>query len=75
MLPQAGMAAVETIMVATALEQSGGSVLFNTIIPALVVFELAQHCAETVNTFPACETGNNAVILIHDTEKTLCMAG
>ena len=40
MLPQAGMAAVETILVATVLEQSGGEVLFNTIIPALVVFEL-----------------------------------
>ncbi len=40
MLPQAGMAAVETIMVATALAQSGGEKLFDTIIPALVVFEL-----------------------------------
>ncbi len=40
MLPQAGMAAVETILVATVLAESGGEVLFNTIIPALVVFEL-----------------------------------
>ncbi len=40
MLPQAGMAAVETILIATVLEQSGGESLFNTIIPALVVFEL-----------------------------------
>ncbi len=40
MLPQAGMAAVETIMVATALAQSGGGKLFDTIIPALVIFEL-----------------------------------
>ncbi|MCD6497852.1 MAG: cation:proton antiporter [Deltaproteobacteria bacterium] len=40
MLPQAGMAAVETILVATVLKQSGGMKLFNTIIPALVVFEL-----------------------------------
>ncbi len=40
MLPQAGMAAVETIMVATALAPSGGGKLFDTIIPALVVFEL-----------------------------------
>ncbi len=41
MLPQAGMAAVETIMVATALEASGGGMIFDTVIPALVIFELA----------------------------------
>ncbi len=40
MLPQAGMAAVETILVATLLSKSGGFVIFNTIIPALIVFEL-----------------------------------
>lgn len=40
MLPQAGMAAVETILVATLLNKSGGFVIFNTIIPALIVFEL-----------------------------------
>jgi len=40
MLPQAGMAAVETILIATVLKQSGGERLFNTIIPALVIFEL-----------------------------------
>jgi len=40
MLPQAGMAAVETILVATVLKQSGGMELFYTIIPALVIFEL-----------------------------------
>jgi len=40
MLPQAGMAAVETIMVATVLKDSGGELIFNTIIPALVVFEI-----------------------------------
>ncbi len=38
MLPQAGMAAVETILVATVLKN--GSVIFDTIIPALVIFEL-----------------------------------
>ncbi len=40
MLPQAGMAAVETILVATVLQGAGGMTIFNTIIPALVVFEL-----------------------------------
>ena len=40
MLPQAGMAAVETILVATVLKQSGGMELFNTIVPAVVIFEL-----------------------------------
>ena len=40
MLPQAGMAAVETILVATVLKDSGGELIFNTIIPALVVFEI-----------------------------------
>jgi len=40
MLPQAGMAAVETILVATVLKNNGGDLIFNTIIPALVVFEI-----------------------------------
>lgn len=40
MLPQAGMAAVETILVATVLKDNGGLLIFDTIIPALVVFEL-----------------------------------
>ncbi len=40
MLPQAGMAAVETILVATMLKGHGGEIIFNTIIPAFVVFEL-----------------------------------
>jgi mannitol/fructose-specific phosphotransferase system IIA component (Ntr-type)/Kef-type K+ transport system membrane component KefB len=40
MLPQAGMAAVETILVATVLRKSGGLIIFNTIIPALIIFEL-----------------------------------
>lgn len=40
MLPQAGMAAVETILVATILKGHGGEQIFNTIIPALVIFEL-----------------------------------
>ncbi|MBN2790238.1 MAG: PTS sugar transporter subunit IIA [Candidatus Delongbacteria bacterium] len=40
MLPQAGMAAVETILVFTVLKNSGGQRIFDTIIPALVVFEL-----------------------------------
>ncbi len=40
MLPQAGMAAVETILVATMLKDNYGTIIFNTIIPALVVFEL-----------------------------------
>ena len=39
-LPQAGMAAVETILAATTLKESGGMQLFHTIIPALVIFEL-----------------------------------
>ncbi|MDP8220579.1 MAG: cation:proton antiporter [Candidatus Stygibacter frigidus] len=39
MLPQAGMAAVETILVA-AVFKTGGEDIFNTIIPALVIFEL-----------------------------------
>ncbi len=40
MLPQAGMAAVETILVATMLKDAEGTLIFNTIIPALVIFEL-----------------------------------
>ena len=40
MLPQAGMAAVETVLVMTLLKGSGGMRIFNTIIPALVIFEL-----------------------------------
>lgn len=40
MLPQAGMAAVETILVAKLLADSGGGLIFNTIMPALVIFEL-----------------------------------
>ena len=40
MLPQAGMAAVETILVATVLAGSGGETIFNIIIPALVIFEV-----------------------------------
>jgi len=40
MLPQAGMAAVETILVATMLNDTEGMLIFNTIIPALVIFEL-----------------------------------
>lgn len=40
MLPQAGMSAVEMILVATVLEKSGGMQIFNTVIPALVIFEL-----------------------------------
>ena len=40
MLPQAGMAAVETILVATVLGGSEGKMIFNTIVPALVIFEL-----------------------------------
>lgn len=39
MLPQAGMAAVETILVAAVLK-TGGETIFNIIIPALVIFEL-----------------------------------
>ncbi|MCF7919942.1 MAG: PTS sugar transporter subunit IIA [Candidatus Cloacimonetes bacterium] len=39
MLPQAGMAAVETILVASVLK-TDGNLIFNTIIPALVIFEL-----------------------------------
>ncbi len=40
MLPQAGMAAVETILVVSVLGGAEGERIFNTIIPALVVFEL-----------------------------------
>lgn len=40
MLPQAGMAAVETILVVTVLRGEDGLMIFNTIIPALVIFEL-----------------------------------
>ncbi len=39
-LPQAGMAAVETILVATVLKASNGMLIFHTIIPAIVMFEL-----------------------------------
>ena len=41
MLPQAGMAAVETILVSTVLGGAEGEMIFNTIVPALVIFELA----------------------------------
>ncbi len=40
MLPQAGMAAVETILVARTLGGADGELIFNTIVPALVIFEL-----------------------------------
>ncbi len=40
MLPQAGMAAVETILVASVLGGEEGAMVFNTIVPALVMFEL-----------------------------------
>jgi len=40
MLPQAGMAAVETIFVSVVLKGAGGEIIFNTIIPALVFFEI-----------------------------------
>lgn len=40
MLPQAGMAAVETILVAAVLKGGKGMLIFNTVIPALVIFEL-----------------------------------
>jgi Kef-type K+ transport system membrane component KefB len=40
MLPQAGMAAVEIVLVATVLRQGNGMLIFNTILPALVAFEL-----------------------------------
>ncbi len=40
MLPQAGMAAVETILVARVLGGPEGKMVFNTIVPALVLFEL-----------------------------------
>lgn len=40
MLPQAGMAAVETILVARVLGGAYGEMVFNTIVPALVLFEL-----------------------------------
>lgn len=40
MLPQAGMAAVEIVLVASVLKQGNGAIIFNTILPALVAFEL-----------------------------------
>lgn len=40
MLPQAGMAAVEIVLVASVLKQGNGVLIFNTILPALVAFEL-----------------------------------
>jgi len=41
MLPQAGMAAVETIFVAAVLKGAGGEIIFDTIIPAIVIFEIS----------------------------------
>lgn len=40
MLPQAGMAAVEIVLVAAVLRDGNGMLIFNTILPALVLFEL-----------------------------------
>jgi Kef-type K+ transport system membrane component KefB len=40
MLPQAGMAAVEIVLVAAVLNKGNGMLIFNTILPALVIFEL-----------------------------------
>ena len=40
MLPQAGMAAVEIVLVAAVLSKGNGQLIFNTILPALVLFEL-----------------------------------
>ncbi len=39
-LPLAGMAAVETILAATVLGEPDGTLIFHTVIPALVIFEL-----------------------------------
>ena len=39
-LPQAGMAAVETMLAATVLGEPEGMLIFHTVIPALVIFEL-----------------------------------
>ena len=39
-LPQAGMAAVETMLAATVLGEPEGILIFHTVIPALVIFEL-----------------------------------
>ena len=68
MLPQAGMAAVETILVATMLKDSEGTLIFNTIIPALVIFELggAWLSEKTLIKWKHWTTGERDALLIGD---------
>jgi mannitol/fructose-specific phosphotransferase system IIA component (Ntr-type) len=76
MLPQAGMAAVETILVATMLNDSEGTLIFNTIIPALVIFELggAWLSEKTLMKWKHWTTGERDALRVDSgTEKTSTM--
>lgn len=76
MLPQAGMAAVETILVATMLNDAAGTLIFNTIIPALVIFELggAWLSEKTLMKWKHWTTGErDALIVGKGTDSTSTM--
>ena len=74
MLPQAGMAAVETMLVVTLLKGESGLRIFNTIIPALVIFELggAWLSEKTLLKWKTWTTGERDAIA---TSKTTVPAG
>ena len=69
MLPQAGVAAVETILVAAMLKGHGGGIIFDTIIPALVVFELfgAWLSERTLIKWKNWTVGEREALLTKDT--------
>ncbi len=77
MLPQAGVAAVETILVAAMLKGHGGEVIFDTIIPALVVFELvgAWLSERTLIKWKNWTVGEREALLAKDAEGGFTLAG
>jgi Kef-type K+ transport system membrane component KefB len=71
MLPQAGMAAVEIVLVATVLKQGNGMLIFNTILPALVLFELggAYITEKTLERWKDYTVGEQEAFTQADAEK------
>ncbi len=64
MLPQAGMAAVETVIVASTFKNEFGKQIFNTVIPALVLFEIvgAWLTERTLIKWKDWITGENEIL-------------
>ena len=64
MLPQAGMAAVETVIVATTFKNEFGKQIFNTVIPSLVLFEIvgAWLTERTLIKWKNWITGENEIL-------------